>query len=1018
MSSETSTSGLLSLPSRIRGWFLNPVLRIRTLIVVSSILALMYVISVILYVRRVPSIGARCAFSCQVNSSDPAHSLSGRDNFLQKNDVIVQLGSKRIYHWPQLAREIVFAGEASPVPMKKVPRAEEFTQHPLINVKGQTYVLVGFDRGKERHWTWCRLTNPPLKSLTATFLWLLTKVGLFMVGALVFWKRPRDASARQFFLLCLISCGAFIGGYQWERIVTDPVLILVFMACSILLPPISLHFYLVFPRPKPFLRRRPTLTLLATYAIPVLFLTCLIMSYFLVRALVHHGDPSSTGGNLQTLLQIHLTTIYVYFGIAFLIWLLSIASMFHSLRTAKERLERQQVKCLLFGALMTLAPMGYTLYLAMMKRDEFGSGGARWYMFSASLIVTLAFTVSMTRYGLMKLEQILSSSAIYFGIVVLAAVFYYVLVIVGFLLLGRHVIDSPSFIQVLGVSGTVLLLILVLDVLRGRLKMLLDRRFQRRKTQLDETLQQMSDAISQLVDGPTLGKRLLQSVTDLLGVERGAVYLHQEDPDLFRLTGARGEPPSLHELPPGSPLLKELQSENPLLMVAENGDSETPGQRQLRFLGGAVGCALTHESEMRAILLLGKKERGTWTNEDRQLLTAFCQMTALALVSGEGGRRIEELNHELQAKIEKIAEQQRQILRLQSLLMRRQDDQSRDVIPPEDAEVADLPKPAERPESTIIGSSPPMLELMALTRKVASSNSAVLLRGESGTGKELLAEALHLNSPRADKPFVKVHCAALAPTLLESELFGHIKGAFTGADNNRVGRFESADGGTLFLDEIGDVSLEVQTKLLRVLQEMSFERVGSSVPIKVDVRIVAATHQNLEKLIREGRFRQDLFYRLNVLPVAVPPLRERREDLPELIQYFLRTYGERCGKHDLEIEDDALLWLRNHDWPGNVRQLENVIERAVIVAEGDRITLADLPSEVVWEDTRENGSSSGNVLQSLDGLREEREEQERQERERYVRALAATKGNKAKAARALGMARSTFVSRLKKFGLS
>jgi transcriptional regulator with GAF, ATPase, and Fis domain len=311
-----------------------------------------------------------------------------------------------------------------------------------------------------------------------------------------------------------------------------------------------------------------------------------------------------------------------------------------------------------------------------------------------------------------------------------------------------------------------------------------------------------------------------------------------------------------------------------------------------------------------------------------------------------------------------------------------------------------------------------------MARKVAATPSAVLIQGESGTGKELLARALHQASPRSARAFVTVHCAALSPGLLESELFGHVKGAFTSAHKDKVGRFELANGGTLFLDEVGDISLEVQTKLLRVLQEKTFERVGSSEPLKVDVRVIAATHRNLEELNNENRFRQDLYYRLNVINLTIPPLRERREDIPELAIHFLRVYSQRYHKPVMQIDDDALAMLKSCPWPGNIRELENVIERAVVIAEGGTITTSDLPPEVL----RKNNGWEANVLPwpELDalattvsgGIRAEREEYSRRDRERLVRALAAAKGNKAEAARALGLARSTLVSRLKKYGLS
>ncbi|HEV3168097.1 MAG TPA: sigma-54 dependent transcriptional regulator, partial [Isosphaeraceae bacterium] len=292
-------------------------------------------------------------------------------------------------------------------------------------------------------------------------------------------------------------------------------------------------------------------------------------------------------------------------------------------------------------------------------------------------------------------------------------------------------------------------------------------------------------------------------------------------------------------------------------------------------------------------------------------------------------------------------------------------------------------------------------------------------------------------SPRASGPFVKVHCAALSQSLLESELFGHVKGAFTGADRDRVGRFEQANGGTLFLDEIGDINLEVQTKLLRVLQEMAFERVGSSQPISVDVRIVAATHQDLEALIRGGRFREDLYYRLNVIPIRTPSLRDRKQDIFELAVYFLGLHAKRSGKAVTHLDDDAIEALVAYDWPGNIRELENVLEAAVVLlTEGPALTLNDLPSHIRQPGRRRirmlaptaviNGGSlagsrspswSGSPQSSFDGPDDLDAEVEAYERQRLLDALAEARQNKSEAARLLGMPRSTFFSKLKKHGL-
>src|SRR5580693_5676198 len=246
----------------------------------------------------------------------------------------------------------------------------------------------------------------------------------------------------------------------------------------------------------------------------------------------------------------------------------------------------------------------------------------------------------------------------------------------------------------------------------------------------------------------------------------------------------------------------------------------------------------------------------------------------------------------------------------------------------------------------IIGESPAMREIFEVVQQVAPSRATVLLGGESGTGKEIFAKAIHHLSPRAKQPFVAVHCAALAPTLLESELFGHERGAFTGAHERRVGRFEQAQGGTLFLDEIGEIDATVQVKLLRFLGERTFERVGSNKTLSADVRLVAATNKNLEELVKAGKFREDLFFRLRVVEIELPPLRERTGDIPLLAQSFLREFAKENGKAVNDFTAEALEALMNYSWPGNVRELRTAIEHAVVLSRGERISLRDLPSSV------------------------------------------------------------------------
>jgi len=317
--------------------------------------------------------------------------------------------------------------------------------------------------------------------------------------------------------------------------------------------------------------------------------------------------------------------------------------------------------------------------------------------------------------------------------------------------------------------------------------------------------------------------------------------------------------------------------------------------------------------------------------------------------------------------------------------------------------------------------------------KVADTPSTVLITGESGTGKELVAKALHEQSSRKDEPFIKINCAAIPKTLMESELFGYEKGAFTGATSSKPGRFELADGGTLFLDEIGEIPVEMQVKLLRAIQESEFERVGGLKTIKVDVRLITATNRDLEQEVGRGNFREDLFYRLNVVPLQIPPLRRRTGDIPMLVQHIIKKFNERLKKSITGVSDDALAALESHTWPGNIRELENVLERTILFTKGDRIERADLqlasaandpasqsqsqavpmltPGAIAGTDDDDDAELSGSLKEAV------RAETARVERELIVKALDETGGNVTQAARLLKISRKSLQMKMKEFGL-
>lgn len=313
----------------------------------------------------------------------------------------------------------------------------------------------------------------------------------------------------------------------------------------------------------------------------------------------------------------------------------------------------------------------------------------------------------------------------------------------------------------------------------------------------------------------------------------------------------------------------------------------------------------------------------------------------------------------------------------------------------------------------IIGTSKPMQEVFAKIRKVAPSATTVLLRGESGTGKELAAQAIHSLSPRNQSPFVKATCAALPEGLLESELFGHVKGAFTGAIRDREGRFEAANTGTIFLDEIGDIPLTTQVKLLRVLQERQFERVGDTQTITVDVRVIAATNKNLEEALQQKEFREDLYYRLNVVSIYLPPLRERKEDIPALIDHFLAKYSlndtEPEKKKKPKLDSATLDLIMQYHWPGNIRELENAIEHAIVMGDGEIIFPEDLPIPIQ--------SSQEQLAAKAETVLDEGITLEDMERRLIQSALIKTQNNQSKAAKLLGITRRTLGYRMKKYNI-
>ena len=922
-------------------------------------------------------------------------------------------------------------GAGKSLPLGSRPSDLAGLEGSVVQVGGERWVRVAFDSrradeggagGPQR--TWLRLQPLPRSGLALSCAWILAATALLTLGMMIVVRRPGDPSAMVFCAFCAVSVVTFLGLFHWSSLVGRPELVYPLVCCGLLLAPLLLHLYLLFPRPLPLTRNWPNGTLALVY-LPAMAL--MLPIYWKLTA-ANRADSDRALGDTAAQ-QLHELARWIDVALAFaLCWYLAgIGVLLLRLYRGRRGMQHGQVRWLLGGAVATLPPIAYLAYLGVVDRAEFAYGStSRWMVGATWLLLVATHALGLSRYKLVSPGRLAIRALWYLSISGAATVLYCALVELAAPLAGR---SHVHWLDAVVAALTALTLIMIFGWFRDRFQRGWERRYVVYKHQLDKAVRRLSEAVDHLVETSQLAKQMLQSARDVVAAERGAVYLLDPQESRLNLAARVAWPNAPETLHVGSPLTHELRHAG--VVSARLGLATLPSaaQLELRDLDVELAFALERDGLLAGMLLLGPKADGNpYSSEERSFLAALARTTTLALRSAEENRTIEGLKEDIHAKVSKIAEQQQRITFLQGQLLKRTP-QPRHPQQPLEA----MPASEEPLAPEIRGSSAAVREMLEQVRKIAVSPSSVLIRGESGTGKELLAQAIHRNSPRANAPFVAVHCAALSPGLLEAELFGHVKGAFTGADRDRPGRFELAHGGTLLLDEIGDIALDTQIKLLRVLQERAFEPVGSSQRVQVDVRLIAATHQDLETLIRRGKFREDLFYRLNVISVRCPPLRERREDIFELAVGFLDSYAHRAGKHLVRIDEEAIDALVAYDWPGNVRELENTIERAVVLAEGESIGVRDLPPELLLKSSsgkRGCGETlarprtpAGAVRPRVD-LAEFPEfkpdlagELNDVERQRLLEVLAECGGNKSKAAKKLGIPRSTLFSKMARLGL-
>ncbi len=898
--------------------------------------------------------------------------------------------------------------------------------------RSSTFTLGHRDGGQEvRIWyrsadnpgvlksAWIPLRPQSLSTLVLPVLWFTSQLVILVTCGVAYWNQPNDRTLRVFLLLCSAAVVAYIGGSRWWLITGNASLTLPFIVAATLLPAALLHFLLLYPRPHSWMERFPRVLLSAIYVVPALFCTAFVG----LTCMAWHFTSSRKSGVALSEAFVDMqcaigqwsaglinTLVLVYISLAAVLFIAGLVVLIMQARQGRTVHERAQYRWMIWASVIAFVFLSISLILTF--RDPLGlpMGKIRWPMFLAGFAFIPAYALGIVRDRLIIVEQTLGRGVRYYLINAVSLLAFSVAVVAASLIAIQQetVFGDPIVLAIM-----MTLTVIVLGWMRDRLQRTIDRKFFRDKYPLDRAMQRMNRAVARLGDRKLLGDQMLASCCDVLGVERAGIYMRQAERNGFQLLCSVGSPRFLKQFDPTDEFIDSLRQGVSLQRIRS---SDTATQQLMRLLDVMLVQPLELEGEIDAIVVLGRKLNGSaFSAEDVTFLTALGRVSGVSLHFAKLHEDFARLNVDLKDKAERIDSQSQQIALLERQLSLRAEEQ---VIRSE----------GQFESGHIVARSPSMTLVLDTVRKVAPSQSSVLVRGESGTGKELLARAIHQNSSRRDGPMIAVHCAALSPSLLESELFGHVKGAFTDARQDKAGRFALANGGTLFLDEIGDVPLEMQVKLLRVLQERTFEPVGGNQTIKVDVRVITATHRPLERMIAEGRFREDLYYRLNVITITLPPLRERVDDLLPLAMHFLDQASRKSAKQVTHFEDRALQTLLDYDWPGNIRELENTIERAVVLADSNRLKYDDLPMSVrrqsgpgVHSNRLSPVASASGILPrpaTLDGPAGWTQTPDDAERVELLAALERCHGNKAEAARLLGLPRSTYYSKLKKLGLA
>jgi len=772
---------------------------------------------------------------------------------------------------------------------------------------------------------------------------------LSLLGLIARHTRPGDTAARRFWRTSVVFSIVYCGALSWSHLLVHPVLGGVFFVALFLAAPMSMDFALVFPVPP---KGSVAKWRILAWTPATLMLAGLAISA--IRAVRDHRAELATDRGLEAV---------VGFISAFLVYvvILSASGLIAQYRRARSATgaQRAQVRWLLFGLTLSALPVFISIPVAIDDMEKFLLYRYRPFVVAVAILWFTAHSLSVLRIRLADVDAVIHRSAVYVAASG-AALLVYLGVVLAVSAIAESAVGSDSVVPQVVAAATAAAMF---GPLRGRVTRWLDRRFFRDRVHYVHAIRELAEASTKLQEPPELGKAVVDRAVHALRASSGALYLQPADGGPLRLIHGSGD-----EFPETAEPFDDVFDDGVTLPIERSGE--------------AIG-----------LLVFGPRLDGElYSSQDRDLLAAVAGQLAVAFENSRAFGTIAEMTRTLEA-------QNAEILEL------------RDKLEDENRYLKGRLNAAAQ-SAAIVGSSKAVRALVKQVESVAASNASVLLLGESGTGKGLVARTLHAASGRNDKPFIQVDCGAIPHGVFESELFGHERGAFTGAVRRRRGHFELADGGALFLDEIGELPLDLQPKLLRALQESSFLRVGGNEAVTVDVRIIAATNRNLEDMVADGTFREDLYFRIRVVELVVPPLRARKGDVMALVDHLLPPLCRRNHRKRLTLSDDAVDRLKSYGWPGNVRELENVLERAVVLSEGREILADDLalpdrppaPKELFEDLSVDETDAHDKVMEAI-------------ERKRLVSALRSAGGNQSSAARSLGMARTTLINKLRRYGL-